>query len=258
MKELKTLHFPNEAEPREIVDAYARQRIANLTISGDAPVLDATLDANGIMTYNNSPAFDEWLTEAEGSEKFAPSGYGLGETNGKTCTDANTATKIGFYSMSGSGALNVPAGYEYGQLSVTRRNADIYQTLKSEGNEVHRHSSDGGVTWQPWSVSRGVDVVVAQGKSGIWTYRKWASGIAECWGDLGMTNPSAYTHALPFNFKNGKLFTTVKYHDQVGYNPPEPVNGWVTGTQIKLYTAASGVSSSATYLVQLYVIGTWK
>lgn len=78
MKQLKTLHFPNEAEPREIVDAYARERIENLTASSDAPVLDATLDANGIMTYNNSPAFDEWLTEVEGSERFAPSGYGYG------------------------------------------------------------------------------------------------------------------------------------------------------------------------------------
>lgn len=27
-----------------------------------------------------------------------------------------------------------------------------------------------------------VDFVVEQGTSGIWVYRKWASGIAECWG----------------------------------------------------------------------------
>ena len=26
------------------------------------------------------------------------------------------------------------------------------------------------------------DYVVEQGTSGIWTYRKWKSGIAECWG----------------------------------------------------------------------------
>lgn len=26
-----------------------------------------------------------------------------------------------------------------------------------------------------------VDVVVEQGTSGVWGYRKWASGIAECW-----------------------------------------------------------------------------
>ena len=102
------------------------------------------------------------------------------------------------------------------------------------------------------------DTIVAQGESGIWTYRKWASGVAECWGSLGMTNPSAYTHSLPFNFLTGEMVATVKYHDQVGYNPPNPVNGWVTGSQIKLYTVASGVSSSATYLVSLHVIGTWK
>lgn len=26
------------------------------------------------------------------------------------------------------------------------------------------------------------DYVVEEGESGIWTYRKWASGVAECWG----------------------------------------------------------------------------
>lgn len=26
------------------------------------------------------------------------------------------------------------------------------------------------------------DFIVEQGESGIWTYRKWNSGIAECWG----------------------------------------------------------------------------
>ena len=50
-------------------------RIKNLTTSGDAPVLDAVLGADGIMNYNNSPAFDEWLTETEGSERFVPTGY---------------------------------------------------------------------------------------------------------------------------------------------------------------------------------------
>lgn len=28
----------------------------------------------------------------------------------------------------------------------------------------------------------GADYIVEQGTDGIWTYRKWASGIAECWG----------------------------------------------------------------------------
>lgn len=28
------------------------------------------------------------------------------------------------------------------------------------------------------------DYVVEQGTSGIWTYRKWNSGLAECWGEV--------------------------------------------------------------------------
>ena len=28
----------------------------------------------------------------------------------------------------------------------------------------------------------GVDFIVEQGTSGIWTYRKWNSGVSECWG----------------------------------------------------------------------------
>lgn len=30
----------------------------------------------------------------------------------------------------------------------------------------------------------GADYIVEQGKSGAWTYRKWASGVAECWGEV--------------------------------------------------------------------------
>jgi hypothetical protein len=32
-----------------------------------------------------------------------------------------------------------------------------------------------------------VDCIVEQGTSGSWTYRKWNSGVAECWGTLSGT-----------------------------------------------------------------------
>ena len=31
------------------------------------------------------------------------------------------------------------------------------------------------------------DYVVEQGTSGVWTYRKWASGVAECWAKITQT-----------------------------------------------------------------------
>ena len=59
------------------------------------------------------------------------------------------------------------------------------------------------------------DYIVEEGTSGIWTYRKWASGIAECWGRRGsqnyaMTSGGGYayyssaTQALPVG-----LFTEI-------------------------------------------------
>ena len=44
------------------------------------------------------------------------------------------------------------------------------------------------------------DYIVEEGQNGIWYYRKWASGIAECWGRL----TSAETTATSYNF-NGYL-----------------------------------------------------
>ena len=39
------------------------------------------------------------------------------------------------------------------------------------------------------------DYVVEQGTDGIWTYRKWNSGIAECWGYWPATNASGSIRA---------------------------------------------------------------
>lgn len=41
----------------------------------------------------------------------------------------------------------------------------------------------------------GADCVIEQGTSGIWTWRKWQSGIAECWG--------TYTASIAVNVSSG-------------------------------------------------------
>lgn len=43
------------------------------------------------------------------------------------------------------------------------------------------------------------DFVIEQGKSGIWSYRKWNSGIAECWGKLPVSN-------LTITTANGSMY----------------------------------------------------
>ena len=41
-----------------------------------------------------------------------------------------------------------------------------------------------------------VDYIVEQGTSGIWTYRKWNSGIAECWGTASKNETGTYGNYL--------------------------------------------------------------
>lgn len=52
--------------------------------------------------------------------------------------------------------------------------------------------------------SRTIECVIESGTSGIWTYRKWNSGIAECWGKIRATyydvNTLRGTSNLPFTF----------------------------------------------------------
>lgn len=55
------------------------------------------------------------------------------------------------------------------------------------------------------------DYVVEQGTSGIWTYRKWNSGIAECWGykqtsGTFSTWGSIYSHDVPAEAYPSGLF----------------------------------------------------
>ena len=50
------------------------------------------------------------------------------------------------------------------------------------------------------------DYVVEQGTNGVWTYRKWESGIAECWGDITRTTSNWANSSL---FSPGGIFTVV-------------------------------------------------
>lgn len=121
-----------------------------------------------------------------GVKAFAPDGYGLGSTSGKWCEDANTATKTGFYIMSGSSAKNTPAnhnGFKYGVLQVQCRSTNyIYQTLTSADGfanvqMVTRYSTNSGATWSEWEwinppMTAGVEYRTTERCDGKPVYRK--------------------------------------------------------------------------------------
>ncbi len=87
---------------------------------------------------------------------YAPSGYGLGENEGRNIIDLNTATKVGFYMTAGEKTENAPdMAMKYSAFLVQRRGRYVYQTLYSADGYadivmVTRCSKDGGTTWKEW------------------------------------------------------------------------------------------------------------
>lgn len=84
--------------------------------------------------------------------------------------------------------LQTPVEYDLGELP----------TLKAlEGTTVFSCDTNGGFTVQynhdelavaNWEKLRDrTDFVIAEGVSGVWHYRKWDSGLAECWGKVEKT-----------------------------------------------------------------------
>lgn len=114
------------------------------------------------------------------------------------------------------------------------------------------------------------DYVVQTGTSGIWTYRLWNSGVAECWGRLLPTQYTINTawgalfvkdnailrQDYPFTFKELPV-VSMSLYNTVG-------NCWAyTGTvgsttQSPAFGLARGTSGSVTVGVELTAIGKWK
>lgn len=120
-----------------------------------------------------------------------------------------------------------------------------------------------------------IDYVVAQGVQGNWIYRRWASGLAECWynttGNTGAWRwwstksdwlqygsnviyanyPLTFT-AIPMEFASAYLSEGDCWLDRgVGQTASRSSKYWVT-------TQNDKAKAACTYRFQLYVVGRWK
>lgn len=119
-----------------------------------------------------------------------------------------------------------------------------------------------------------VDLVVEQGTSGIWTYRKWSSGIAECWGSVSTetsfavwVSPIYYgsTYCPRQAFPSGLFIDTPIEHVIVNSGNGDiwlgtEASNRPTSTHTGRYYAvrAGNLTATATFLTQFYDIGRWK
>ena len=67
----------------------------------------------------------------------------------------------------------------------------LFQFIRQLNMEQNSAESTTSASTNTDKVIQPVDYVVEQGTSGIWTYRKWASGIVEFWGIYSVTMSKA-------------------------------------------------------------------
>ena len=117
-----------------------------------------------------------------------------------------------------------------------------------------------------------VDFIVEQGTSGIWTYRKWNSGIAECWGEHTATlSPyqqafGGYAFTTTVNFPSGLFiaYPQVKYSAAIsnsnagyGFALTGTITSYLSSNTAGLY-AVSNINSSCSTVWMVEAKGRWK
>ena len=111
------------------------------------------------------------------------------------------------------------------------------------------------------------DFVVETGTDGIWTYRKWDSGTAECWTTETISDTFTYSSAVFdayayykwYNLPDG-LFESMSFSSATGRTGTGIGFGFITFsgvTSLRLFIVGNQNSSSVTS-ARMYISGRWK
>ena len=201
-------------------------------------------------------------SHAEGRSTIASGGYSHAANYG-TKAEYDYQTAIGFYNDNSSRNL-----FEIG-------NGDLNTGSRSNAFEVDWFGNVTIPSGAKYMVgTSGIsDFVVEQGTSGIWTYRKWNSGIAECWGTSNQTNVAATTKWPNASMYYG-ILTNVSFPSGLFTSTPTSChlfgritggNGWLTQNtnmssstvgQVYVITPASITLTNVN--INIYATGRWK
>lgn len=224
------------------VDLGSIERTINVAKYGNGVAIGGfssvtTKEASGLFESAWNAKFSKNVTVA-GAETVGGNLTVTGSTtSGSIVSNGNTKTAT----LTATGAATAAS------LSTTG-NVTVGGSLSVEGSAVE-------------------DFVVDQGESDMWTYRKWNSGIAECWGITSFAAPTSMK-SLGSMFYNGVQlpslpFTFAKVRSVVG-NVYAPDNGlyWfnpfsVNGNLINAWIIGADSTTRTTY-VYVTVYGTWK
>lgn len=160
------------------------------------------------------------------------------------------------------------------EVNAKKRIAEDPESLAiiTYGTEGPDKNTVGKLYLQHYDSEPEVDYVVETGVDGIWTYRKWRSGMAECYGRLNHT--TALQNPLEDgSYSNNKNMSSVSYPFAFKDEAPFEVASvqsasnlvWLAGntknttSKTGTYVLVSPYScANATYTIMLHVNGHWR
>ena len=184
----------------------------------------------------------DW-SHAEGNNTSARGTYSHAQNQG-TIAKGGNQTALGRYNIEDTNddyALIIGNGTSNNNRS-NALDVDWSGNVEADGDIT---DGSGNVLADKADTAMFADYVVEQGTSGIWAYRKWNSGIAECWGYYEKTititasgNTAMSPPAMPSIFTSAPIVTT----SGGGY-----ANPGIFCTYVKVY------STSGTYGIDCYL-----
>lgn len=264
------------------------------TLPTVAVTMDFYKDGNGIAMGKVAEQGDlldvAWDMRVNGNingVSISPDSYMNGGSK-ENITDegwiADVPTFIGTYSQNDVWYNTISLRHRNGVGDGKKYGLQIRDELTRENSLSWRQHING--SWKDWRklidsknisdyVTTPADYVVEQGTSDIWTYRKWNSGIAECWGiyEMGSACDKAwgglyYSNAItprinyPFTFKSRPqetVFLRINKYSAWLYADSDGSNAMNTTTQTARYGFLRPTTmgqAQATY--EFTVIGKWK
>lgn len=262
---------------------------SNITLTPDTTNDKVTIAAtNTVYTHPNSGVsantYKSVTVDAQGhvtggSNPTTLSGYGITDAASKTHNHSATnitsgtlpITRGGTESSTASGArtnLGITYGTDVPTEVPTTGEGSIY-FMADDGEPLGIEEGGTGATTASGAISNlgMMDYIVEQGTSDSWIYRKWNSGIAECWknsiatGTTTMTAANNVYYSDPITFSIPDLFSSItaefyspKVNNVLSFST---YSRDLTNNTISIRVKKSSSDSSTSNFAAM-IIGKWK
>ena len=199
----KGVAFGKMAETDNLLDVSWGARVrGNLSVDGTETVTGNTT-LNGTLTVAGATTINNTLTT---TGIISPKSHiNMGGLNGQT-------GELSIRFSNATTSTNPHNTYIFGGNPSSATAIGVYDGKNSRSVAYYNDASNAimignGSATIKFNDNTMADFVVEQGSSGIWDYRKWNSGYAECWGNVSVTPTTAnatntITVNLPFTFAN--------------------------------------------------------